>query len=203
MTIFAALHPFAIRARPAAAALAVLLAGAAALVAAPALGQSSIPPNLTQLRPIKCIAYDPKPSDFYQNAYFDSDFFNSDFTGIWGDDGHSCQRSDSIADTPNQAGPNAGKPSYPSITCSNGPHGDMFMNYMDYSDDAAMLMFSLGQIERMNATLAGPRASLALSLGLLAPEAEHDQAKPRFGETSQRFANLDSAAQVFNGVDWT
>jgi hypothetical protein len=47
-----------------------------------------IPSNLTKLRPIKGIAYDPKPSDFFQqNAYFDSDFFNSDLTGIWGDDG--------------------------------------------------------------------------------------------------------------------
>jgi hypothetical protein len=67
---------------------------AAALAAASALAQSSIPPNLTQLRPIRCIAYDPKPSDFFQNAYFDSDFFNSDFTAIWGDDGQPGARKD-------------------------------------------------------------------------------------------------------------
>ena len=29
--------------------------------------------------------------------------------------------------------------------CSNGPNGDMFMNYMDYVDDNAMFMFSTGQ----------------------------------------------------------
>ena len=56
--------------------------------------ESAIPANLTQLRPIQCIAYDPKPSDFYQNAYFDSDFFNSDFTAIWGDDGKPGARND-------------------------------------------------------------------------------------------------------------
>ena len=55
---------------------------------------SAIPANLTQLRPIQCIAYDPKPSDFFQNAYFDSDFFNADFTGIWGDDGQPGARKD-------------------------------------------------------------------------------------------------------------
>ena len=55
---------------------------------------SAIPSNLTQLRPIQCIAYDPKPSDFFQPAYFDSDFFNSDFTGIWGDDGKPGARKD-------------------------------------------------------------------------------------------------------------
>ncbi len=72
----------------------VLAIGLVALAASPAFAQSSIAPNLTALRPIQCIAYDPKPSDFYQNAYFDSDFFNADFTGIWGDDGKPGARKD-------------------------------------------------------------------------------------------------------------
>ena len=42
----------------------------------------------------------------------------------------------------------------------------MFMNYMDYVDDDTMLMFTKGQLRRMNATLDGPRASLAGSSGL-------------------------------------
>ena len=36
----------------------------------------------------------------------------------------------------------------------------MFMNYMDYVDDAAMVMFATGQITRMNAALAGPRSKI-------------------------------------------
>lgn len=79
---------------------------------------------------------------------------------IWGDDGDGCNGTDFVADTPNQAGPNVGCPTYPTISCDNGPHGDMFMNYMDYTDDACMVMFTAGQVERIDGTLAGPRANL-------------------------------------------
>ncbi|MBU2670592.1 zinc metalloprotease [Actinoplanes bogorensis] len=79
---------------------------------------------------------------------------------IGGDDGTGCSGSDYVADTPNQAGQNFGTPAFPSITCNNGPNGDMFMNYMDYTDDVAMFMFTHGQILRVEACLAGPRQSL-------------------------------------------
>lgn len=95
-----------------------------------------------------------------------------DLMHIWGDDGGACSGSDAVADTPNQGGANLGTPAFPTLSCGNGPHGDMFMNYMDYVDDAAMLMFSRGQAERMAATLAGPRASLLSSPALQPPDAE-------------------------------
>lgn len=79
---------------------------------------------------------------------------------IWGDDGDGCHGTDFVDDTPNQAGPSRGLPSYPSISCDNGPDGDMFVNYLDYTDDAGMVMFTAGQVARMDATLAGPRATL-------------------------------------------
>ena len=77
---------------------------------------------------------------------------------IWADT-IDCSGSDQVNDTPNAEGPNYGKPSFPHLSCSNGPNGDMFMNYMDYTDDAAMFMFTPGQAMRMNAALAGPRSS--------------------------------------------
>jgi hypothetical protein len=79
---------------------------------------------------------------------------------IWADT-IDCSGWDMVEDTPNCAGPNYGKPRFPKISCGNAPNGDMFMNYMDYTDDAAMYMFTPGQVVRMNATLAGPRKSFA------------------------------------------
>lgn len=79
---------------------------------------------------------------------------------IWGDDDEGCSGSDFVADTPNQGGANAGSPTFPHVTCGNGPDGDMFMNYMDYTDDAAMFMFTKGQSARMDATLDNARLTL-------------------------------------------
>ena len=83
---------------------------------------------------------------------------------IWGDDGDGCGGSDFVADTPNQAGPNTGTPTFPKTSCSNGPNGDMFMNYMDYTDDVGMFMFTAGQVTRMQACLDGPRSTIGHSV---------------------------------------
>jgi Pregnancy-associated plasma protein-A len=79
---------------------------------------------------------------------------------IWGDDGTGCSGSDFVDDTPNQAGPNTGVPTFPSVTCDNGPNGDLFMDYMDYVDDAAMTMFSTGQVFRMQSALESARPTI-------------------------------------------
>src|SRR5918999_4028414 len=57
---------------------------------------------------------------------------------IWGDDGTGCNGTDEVDDTPNQGGENTGMPAFPSVSCGNEPDGDMFVNYMDYTDDAGM-----------------------------------------------------------------
>ena len=90
---------------------------------------------------------------------------------IWGDDDKSpsgiCSGSDECADTPNQGIENYHKPAFPHVSCGNGPNGDMFMNYMDYVDDAAMFMFAEEQATRMNATLSLARANILASDGLV------------------------------------
>lgn len=84
-------------------------------------------------------------------------FFN--LRHIWGDT-EDCSGSDFVADTPNCAGPNYGKPGFPHVTCNNGPNGDMYVNYMDYTDDGSMFMFTTQQVMRMRSALEGPRKSL-------------------------------------------
>jgi hypothetical protein len=78
---------------------------------------------------------------------------------IWADT-EDCSGTDFVPDTPNALVPNFGKPTFPHISCGNGPNGDMFMNYMDYTDDAAMFMFTAQQVVRMHAALEGPRKSI-------------------------------------------
>jgi hypothetical protein len=80
---------------------------------------------------------------------------------IWGDDGDGCSGSDFVDDTPNQGAENTGRPTFPHISCDNGPDGDLFMNYMDYVDDVAMFMFTTGQVRRMRACLETDRSSFA------------------------------------------
>lgn len=86
---------------------------------------------------------------------------------IWGDDGSGCNGSDQVNDTPNQGSEHYGCPNFPSVSCSNGPNGDMWMNYMDYTDDACMYMFTNGQKARSLALFntGGSRVSLLTSQG--------------------------------------
>src|SRR6185436_15993926 len=72
----------------------------------------------------------------------------------WGDDGGTCNGSDSIADTPNQSDAVYACPSYPKYdNCTSASTGIMFMNFMQYTDDGCMNLFSSDQNSRMHAVL--------------------------------------------------
>ena len=88
---------------------------------------------------------------------------------IWGDDGTACTGSDQCTDTPNQAGEHYGCFAAGSIQtdgCSATSPGVMWMNYMDYTDDACMYMFTAQQCARMEAVVnTAPWNVLGSSLG--------------------------------------
>jgi len=74
---------------------------------------------------------------------------------IWGDDFGKCPNSggtdDGMADTPPQADATYGCPTFPvTDACSKSVDtGIMFMNYMDYTNDACMYMFTNDQANAM------------------------------------------------------
>ena len=79
---------------------------------------------------------------------------------IWGD--ANCG-DDLVSDTPTHDSANFGVPAYPHYSTCSGTPVEMTMNYMDYTDDRGMYMFSLGQKSRMNAIFlsGGPRFTFA------------------------------------------
>lgn len=92
-----------------------------------------------------------------------------DLRHIWGDDGDGCNGDDFVADTPNQAGPNYGQPAFPHVSFANGPHGDLFVNFMDAVDDVAMCMFTVGQAVRARTCVEHARGGLGATAAV--PEA--------------------------------
>lgn len=79
---------------------------------------------------------------------------------IWGD--ATCG-SDLVNDTPTAQTANYGCPSFPHYGSCSSTNPEMTMNYMDYTDDACMYMFTNGQKARSLALFAagGARAAFA------------------------------------------
>lgn len=90
-----------------------------------------------------------------------------DLHHLWGDvqTNSNCQATDYCNDTPTQFQATQGNcPSFPKTdACTPSGNGIMWMNYMDYTNDNCRNMFTADQSIRMQACLAGPRASLLSS----------------------------------------
>jgi len=82
---------------------------------------------------------------------------------IWGDVS-GCGGTDYVSDTPPQSSETNSCPPHPQVSCSNNK---MFQNYLDYTDDACMNIFTQGQVSRMEIILQNSprRASLTTSPG--------------------------------------
>ncbi len=124
---------------------------------------------------------------------------------IWGDDGTDCSGSDKVNDTPNQAGSNTGCPTFPTISCNNGPNGDMFMNYLDYTNDSCLFMFTKGQKNRMLNALDNFRPTIKASSQTdctpLFPEPDYSTSilpNPSNGDFTLRFKkNIPSSCNLY------
>ena len=109
---------------------------------------------------------------------------------IWGDG--PCGSDDLISDTPESDGANTGC-ALGHVSCGTT---DMVQNYMDYSDDACMNVFTEGQKQRMRALFApgGARASI-LDSEACAPPCEVS-----CGCTDDAACNFDPAALNDDGT---
>lgn len=71
---------------------------------------------------------------------------------LWGD--KRCG-DDGIADTPSQQSGNNHCPTFPHLSsCSINQYGDMFMNFMDLTDDKCMNLFTIGQKSKMRSVFS-------------------------------------------------
>lgn len=124
---------------------------------------------------------------------------------IWGD--ATCG-NDFVADTPVHQTSNNGCPVFPKTNnCPGGPWTEMTMNYMDYTYDACMYMFTNGQKNRMQAVLApgGARFSLNNSLGCVPPGGECAApalAQLNASEITANSARLNCTVSGVNAYDW-
>jgi hypothetical protein len=117
----------------------------------------------------------------------------------WGDENSSDCLSDLVDDTPPALGPNFGCPDFPhrpNNICGSNENGEMFMNYMDYTNGSCMNMFSVGQSERMMATINTVRSSLLNSQGCV-PSLEENPLS-----NSMKWYVDKEATGSGNGLDW-
>lgn len=84
---------------------------------------------------------------------------------VWGEE--YCG-DDRVEDTPQQSTYTPGCPNGTRLSCGNNHTGDMYMNYMDFTDDVCMNMFTNGQRKRARALFEpnGARSSILRSKGL-------------------------------------
>jgi len=80
----------------------------------------------------------------------------------WGD---AYCGDDHVDDTPAQERASRDCPSGIIISCNNGPYGNMYMNFMDLTNDDCTNMFTKGQVDRMRSMFSGggPRYPLLQS----------------------------------------
>jgi hypothetical protein len=101
---------------------------------------------------------------------------------IWGD--ATCG-DDLVDDTPRQRTSNRGCLSGIKPGCDNTPYGEMYMDYMDLTNDDCMLMFTIGQMNRMRSSFApgGPHYKMLTSNGCTGTPLPNEVAIPQPIET--------------------
>lgn len=114
---------------------------------------------------------------------------------IWG---NGCNVDDGISDTPNQSSDRSGCPNLGVKSCSSN---DMHMNYMDYTNDVCMYMFSAGQASRMQAYINSSLSNLVSKAAAVCEEGDNGNnggGDPGGDDQDQCSKVTSSSAQVLS-----
>lgn len=110
---------------------------------------------------------------------------------IWGEDGTPCVVDDYCNDTPRAGAPNYGCPAGTN-SCPSQPGNDMIENYMDYTDDACMNIFTVDQKARITTVMNNATRRLSLKTST------KDQAIPLF--TNDAELKLENVCATASGA---
>jgi hypothetical protein len=122
-------------------------------------GTSTFPAILPELKDEEGIIIDPDVLDYKNNGKILIHELGHYFSllHIWGNLADECIEDDGVFDTPLQKNPYFGCPSGKHYSCESS---DMYMNYMDYTDENCSLMFTSGQIARIEKSIVDYRPQM-------------------------------------------
>ncbi len=114
---------------------------------------------------------------------------------IWGDG--DCSMDDDVEDTPLSATSHTSCSNLNTNSCSYDDEPDMVQNYMDYTDDKCLTLFTNGQKERARALFepGGNRENILSSQGCMPPVLKDDNA--RFTKFTNLIANENLCTASF------
>jgi hypothetical protein len=97
-----------------------------------------------------------------------------DLYHIWGDDNGACSGTDNIDDTPNQSNSTTTcQAGVVTDRCTTTAPGIMYQNFMDYSPDACLFMFTQMQVAHMEEIFERYRSSLLTSNACTPVDVKH------------------------------
>lgn len=117
---------------------------------------------------------------------------------IWGDDNGACTGTDEVDDTPNQSNMTTTFQSgIVTDRCTTTSPGIMYQNFMDYTPDVSLFMFTKMQVARMETAFTTYRSLLALSNGCTPVDVKKKDASLKtIGQPAQRICTNTLTPQV-------
>jgi len=114
-----------------------------------------------------------------------------DLYHIWGDDSGACTGTDFVDDTPNQANSSSVCPAgIKTDNCTATGDGIIYQDYMDYTYDNCLVMFTNQQVTRMESAFIAYRSSLLTSVACQAPVSYNFDAQLKsLNQPSQRICS--------------